>query len=367
MKKILLRFAAIILMLHSTCAFANVTTPASTIFDNAEAIKQTKSAMLGSITSKVIAEANETRQYLLENISKPLSAIRSTTFNLAYQMYHTSSMIETADDAWAWLFASNELINKYNSVYGYATNSNQQTLADIERMFKFLFDYVFANSDMSQTSALYEDFTLYKTLDAYYKLINSCSSNAATKAKLQKLYCREFAAWFDIERCKIPYLIKEYHVPAMSASGMFGSMSWVFTSSIRLNSLTNRQDLLKAERTILNGGYATIAKKEINKDCSRSNYFKAIDFLKTLTKESLSKAIVPDELFANAINDIKYSEISHKMIEYEASLTDWVKIREEITLLLPSASQARYKEATMQLFTYMYDSLIGVQKGLNFE
>ena len=114
MKKILLRFAAIIMMLHSTCAFANVTTPASTIFDNAEAIKQTKSAMLGSITSKVIAEANETRQGFLESMSQPLSAIRSTTFNLAYQMYHTSNMIKTADDAWAWLFASNELINKYN-------------------------------------------------------------------------------------------------------------------------------------------------------------------------------------------------------------------------------------------------------------
>lgn len=366
MKKLLIRFAAIILALQCF-ALASATTPATDIFGNTNIIKLKNTALLGATTHKVIAEANETRVFLLESISMSPSAIKTSTFNLAYQIYYTSNMLKTAEDAWAWLFASNELISKYNSSCGYSTNSNEQAVKDMENMLNLLFDNLFVNIAMQQTSAIYEGLELYKTLDAYYKLISDCGSDA-TKAKLQELYCREFAEWFKIERCIIPYLIQNYHIPVMTASGMYGTMSWAFTSSIRQSSLTNRQDLLKAERTILNGGYATIAKKEINKDCSRSNYFKAIDFLKTLTKESLSKAITIEEgFFANALDHIKYSEISHKMIEYEASLTDWVKIREEITLLLPSASQARYNQATMQLFTYMYDSLIRVQKGENYE
>ena len=134
--------------------------------------------------------------------------------NRMIQMYY---LVEDVDDDWAWMLAINRSIDEYNKRSGCDNGSVESA---IESIYELLEEY-YAGYQSQMNTASYINCTAahYKTLNGYYRIIDSIGSQNEDNElsnRLKALYYNDFRQWFNMIQamntlmCEYTYSLSMY-------------------------------------------------------------------------------------------------------------------------------------------------------------
>ena len=280
---------------------------------------------------------------------------------LMNRMMQMVQLIETADDAWAWMLAMNESVVEYNSRLGRKIGSVDAACNAIDKLINI---YNAGNQPELNTASYVESILVhYKTIYAYYRLIEAIddyNEDTDWDVQLRALYYREFKEWFDINNAAngimyfYTYASASYSALSMDLNGTFEV--W---SKGRLAELEIEQDIYWS--------FDWKAFESNAKTISPKKFDKLLGYFKSRTKSDIIEEFFGD-LYDKKDRDYEYAEervgskydfdkIAEMLRYYETALTNWREVREQIAQMLPKEKQKSYREITRQMHTRLYNDL----------
>lgn len=269
--------------------------------------------------------------------------------------------IDTADDAWAWMLAVDESVGMYNTRLGRKIGLPELAMAAIGG----LTDKYGAGNQPEMNAGSYVDMVIahYKALLCYkdmFILIDDYNDETDTDVRLMELHYQEFTHWFDLNNAAnglmtfYTYAGAVYSSLPLDLNGTFQTWS------------EERLDELKLEEEI-HWGMVDGCKpyKCPTPKVSVRKFDKLVGFFKSRTYETVRKEFMAlhegmdDEFFNSRFdNCFNFDKIAEMVRLYEAALTGWRHIREQITELLPPEQQKSYKQITQKMHTRFYNDLL---------
>ena len=281
---------------------------------------------------------------------------------LMNRMMQMVQLVQTADDDWAWMLAMNECIKEYNTRLGRKIGSVDAACNAIDE----LIDIYNAGNQPEMNTASYVESILmhYKTVYAYYRLIefiNDYKEDSDWDLQMRALYYREFKEWFDINNTVNG--IMTFYTEAgsfhsalpMDLNGQFASWS------------ESRCEELKIEADMLTN-WEWEAYSSDAEPVSIKVFTGVINYIRNITEEDIIEQKVSrweekDYDFARERVQGRYDfdKIAEMLRYYEAALTNWREVREQIALMLPEEKQKSYREITKQMHTRLYYDLVDLK------
>ncbi len=271
-------------------------------------------------------------------------------------------LIKTADDAWAWVLAMNESIEECKGCLGHKTGSMNAAVLAIEEQI----DIFRAGNqpEMNIGSYVSSILTHYKTVDAYYQMINRLDNNDKD-VRLRNLYYREFCEWFDLNNAvnvilnDYTYAAAEYSALPMETNGLFER--W---SQARTEELDIEYNIYRASQ------WSPFSFKSDAEQISAEEFDKLVAYFKKRTHQDIIEEIVSDMVgmdydYAKKRTDgcYDFDKIAAAARRYEKALRNWRIIREQIARSLKGEERQRsYRELTKQIHTRLYNGLEELKK-----
>lgn len=279
---------------------------------------------------------------------------------LMNRMMQMVQLIQTADDGWAWMLAMNESVEKYNSRLGRKIGSvNAATNAIGE-----LIDIYTAGNQPQMNTASYVIAMLahYKTIYEYYNIIESIyyyGDDNDWDKQLRALCYREYKEWFDLNNAVNG--IMTFYTEASSfhsALPMEMNGQFEFWSKKRLEELAIEGD-------ILYNSYDWTSFKSDAKSISAKKFDSLICYLKDINEKNVVEQKMQQwdeekdyEFISESIEGMyDYDKIAEMVNLYETAISNWRKVRKQITRLLPKEKRKSYREITKQMHTRLYYDL----------
>ena len=358
--KVFLRTIAVILLFASCCPSAakgngtNVTSKIDSVGSdytaNATAIEQKRQEML--------AVADNVGYFWFSDDTE-FQSQDPHAYWLMNRMMQMVQLVQTADDAWAWMLAMNESIAEYNARLGRKIGSADAACNAIKELIDI---YNAGNQPMLNTASYVESILMhYKALYAYYRLIefiDDYEEDSDWDLQMRALYYREFKEWFDINNAVngimyfYTYASAGYSALSMDLNGTFEVWS------------RDRLAELEIERDI----YWSSDWKPFESDAksiSPKKFEKTLSYFNTRTNDTVVEEMVSDwaekdydfarERIAGRFD---FDKVAEMLRYYETALTYWREVREQIALMLPKEKQKSYREITKQMHTRLYDDLV---------
>ncbi len=271
-------------------------------------------------------------------------------------------LIQTADDAWAWVLAMNESIEECKGCLGHKTGSVEAAVLTIEEQI----DIFRAGNqpEMNVGSYVYSILTHYKTVDAYYQMINRLDNNDKG-ARLRNLYYREFCEWFDLNNAAnvilndYTYAAAEYSALPMETNGLF--KRW---SQARTEELDIEYNIYRASQ------WSPFSFKSDAEQVSAEEFDKLVAYFKKRTQQDIIEEIVSDMVgmdydYAKKRTDgcYDFDKIAAAARRYEKALRKWRTVRERIARSFNDKEQRNsYRELTKQIHARLYNALEELKK-----
>lgn len=261
-------------------------------------------------------------------------------------MMKMSEAVETSDDGLAWMLAMNECIKKYTHRAGYSIMSIDTVRKDI---YQLLDDYCTGSTaQMSTVNYVDSKLTYYETIYNYFYFMESINTKQKDwDAKLKTLYYREFQDWFNMTYAT-QYLKNNY-----TYEGVGTIYSILESHGVFIGWMNARLTELETERAIYNG-------KIFKSDAKIVSCQKFDELIKYFESDKVKKDVlstVPDY-----VDRFDFKKIKQKAHQYNTSLTDWRKTREQIALMFSDSQQQSYREITKQMHTRLYNDLLGLKE-----
>ena len=284
-------------------------------------------------------------------------------FWLMNRMMQMRQLVATADDDWAWMLAMNESVEGYNTRLGRKIGS---VYAAVMAM-KELIGLYGAGSQAEMNTASYVMSVLehYKTLYAYYMLINSVygyNDGEDWRFQMKALYYKEFKEWFNLNNaaydmmCCYAYAPARYSSLSLDLNGAFEN--W---SKARFNELEIERDIFWT--------YNWTAYESDAEIVSPKEFDELLGYFKRRTMDDVVEEIVADWVepnYALARERIGYSidfEIIAETLErYVVALDAWRAVREQIALMLPEEKRESYREISNQMHSRLYNELSALKE-----
>ena len=285
---------------------------------------------------------------------------------LMNRMMQMVQLVKTADDDWAWMLAMNESIEEYNNRLGRKIGSVDAACNAMDELIDI---YNAGNQPMLNTASYVESILVhYKAVYAYYRLIefiDDYKEDSDWDVQLRALYYREFKEWFDINNA-VNGIMYFYTYAAAGYSALSMDLNGTFEIWSR-----ERLAELEIERDIYWSSDWKPFKSDA-KSISPKKFGKLLDYFKTRKKSDVIEEFFGD-LYDKKDRDYEYAEwrvgskynfdkIAEMLRYYEAALTNWREVREQITLLLPKEKQKSYREITKQMHTRLYNDLVDLKE-----
>ncbi len=271
-------------------------------------------------------------------------------------------LIQTADDAWAWVLAMNESIEQCKGCFGHKTGSVDAAELAIEEQI----DIFRAGNqpEMNIGSYVSSILTHYKTVDAYYQMINRLDDNGKD-ARLRNLYYREFCEWFDLNNAA-NVILNDYTYAAAGYSALPMETNGLFERWSRA-----REEELEIERKICRPSeQSSYIFKRDSRSVSPEKFDKLIAYFQGRTHHDIIKEIVSDKVgmdydYAKKRTDgcYDFDKIAAAAHRYEKALRKWRTVRERIARSFNDKEQrTSYRELTKQIHTRLYNDLEELKK-----
>lgn len=282
---------------------------------------------------------------------------------LMNRMMQMRQLVSTADDDWAWMLAMNESVEGYNTRLGRKIGSVYAAVMVMEELIGFY--GAGSQAEMNTASYVMSVLEHYKTLYAYYMLINSIygyddGDNWGTQMKA--LYYKEFKEWFALNdavyrvMCDYTYAPARYSSLSLDLNGAFEQWSKA------------RSDELEIERDIF-WTYNWTAYESDAEIVSPKEFDELLGYFKRRTMDDVVEEIVADWVepnYALARERIGYSidfdVIAETLERYVVALDAWRAVREQIALMLPEAKRESYREISNQMHSRLYNELSALKE-----
>lgn len=320
---------------------------------NAEAIEQKMQEML------TVSDTAELQGYTYDT---SLQSRDPNAYWLMNRMIQMCYLVEDADDDWAWMLAINHSIDEYNKRSGCDNGSVESA---IESIYELLEEY-YAGYQSQMNTASYINCTAahYKTLNGYYRIIESIGSHNEDNDlsnRLKALYYNDFRQWFNMIQA-MNTLMCEYTY----SLSMYSSLP-IFLAGTEESWSNNRHEGISIEKKI----FLTDEFKPTENDteCTSPEKFKALlDHFKDRTKEKFIKEYSSEngewhyKQSSKRIDNIDFEKITAAADSYNNALSNWTETREKIALMLPADKQAAYRNVTEKMYTQLYKDLLALKK-----
>ena len=201
----------------------------------------------------------------------------------------------------------------------------------------------------------------YKAVYAYYRLIefiDDYDEDSNWDVQLRVLYYREFTEWFDLNNA-VNGLMYFYTYAAAGYSALSMDLNGTFEIWSK-----NRLAELEIERDI----YWSYDWKPFSSDAktiSAKKFDALICYLKDINEKNVVEQKMQQwdeekdyEFISESIEGMyDYDKIAEMVNLYETAISNWRKVRKQITRLLPKEKRKSYREITKQMHTRLYYDL----------
>lgn len=307
---------------------------------NAAAIEKKKQQML--------AVADRTGRFIFSDDTK-LQAQDPHAYWLMNAMMQMNQLVETADDAWAWMLAMNENVEEYNKRLGRKIGSVKAATIAIDELIRIYC----IGSQPEMNTATYVDATLvhYRTIYEYYSIINLLDNG-----ELKNLYYKEYKEWYAINDAMDDIMIlhtfseASYTSLAMDLNGLFES--W---SKKRLDELEIEKDIVCFERhwKPFVSDAKTVSSDMFDTLCyTIGGYMTPVG----MTQSSCEKYDGTES------HILEFCKLVRVVNNYKKALNNWLEVREQIKSLLDEEKQESYREITKQVYTRLYNELLKLRR-----
>ncbi len=275
-------------------------------------------------------------------------------------------LIQTADDAWAWVLAMNESIEECKGCLGHNTSSVDAAVLAIEEQI----DIFRAGNqpEMNIGSYIASILAYYEAGYEYNRLISGRGDPDDGNDKdirLQNLYYREFCEWFDLNNAA-NVILNDYTYAAAGYSALPMDTNGLFERWSRA-----REEELEIERKICRSSErSSYIFKRDSRSVSPEKFDKLIAYFKGRTHQDIIEEIVSDMVgmdydYVKKRTDgcYDFDKIAAAACRYETALRNWRIVREQIARSLKDKEQQRsYRELTKQIHTSFYNDLEELKK-----
>ena len=277
------------------------------------------------------------------------------TYWLMDNMMRMSDHVFDAEDYWAWMLAMNERVKQYNEWRGLRELSSKEALTAIDR----LMEYYRLGDRTERNAAGYVGTTLndYRTLLSYRSIIDGIDGRDF-KGRLGDLYFREFRAWYEINH-QMDALMNHYTYDQADYASCFDEIYSTYNGWLR-----ERNAALELEQGILLGEVPLSV--SIGKPISRSrfkslfNYYKNGSIRTAINRTKSSEGQKDKEVLLSSRTNLEY--ITTIIERMEASVLEWLKVRDDIRLCLPDEMREPYRSVTRRLYAQLYDDVLDLQQ-----
>jgi len=275
-------------------------------------------------------------------------------------------LIQTADDAWAWVLAMNESREECNDCLGHKIGSVDAAVLAIEEQIDI---YRAGNQpEMNVGSYISSILAYYKAVCEYNRLISGIDDHDDENdedIRLRNLCYREFCEWFDLHNAVnaimygYTYAAAGYSALPMETNGLFERWSRA------------RAKELDIERKIYqSSGQSLYIFKRDSRGVSPEKFDKLIAYFKGRTHQDVIEEIVSDMVgmdydYAKRRTDgcYDFDKIAAAACRYETALRNWRTVREQIARSFKDKGQQRsYRKLTEQIHTRFYNDLEELKK-----
>lgn len=294
---------------------------------------------------------------------KEFRSLDKHAFWLMDGMIRMAASIGTADDCWAWTLAMDERIQQYNKRLGRKIGSIDLALATIEELMKEYSVDSQAGINANSFVTLYIDY--YRTMLAYRSLLSSVvylDDDTDDNDTILDLFYTEFSSWYyimnNMENIVIGY---SYAMASYSLSNL-----QIYQ---RIDSwYKQRLSYLKVEEDLFNYNHESPYKAKFIQ-IKPQKFLVLINYFKSRTEETVVKDYMNEmssyfyeDMLERVRDSFDFDCLSSHLTLLEASLNDWLEVREQIVKQLPPNKRYTYSVVTKQMYSQFYKNLSGLKE-----
>jgi len=275
-------------------------------------------------------------------------------------------LIQTADDAWAWMLAMNESIEECNDCLGHKIGSVDAAVLAIEEQIDI---YRAGNQpEMNIGSYVASILAYYEVGCEYNRLISGIDDHddeTDEDIRLRNLYYREFCEWFDLHYAVntimygYTYAAAGYSALPMETNGLFERWSRARAKELDIECKIYRSS-----------GQSPYIFKRDSRSVSSEKFDKLVAYFKGRTyqdviEEIVSDMVVMDDDYVKKRTDgcYDFDKIAAAVRRYETVLRNWRVVREQIARSFDGKGQQHsYRKLTKQIHTRFYNDLEELKK-----
>ena len=274
---------------------------------------------------------------------------------LMNSMMQMSCLVNYADDDWAWMLAMDELIKVYDVRSGSRAGSNDVAVKAIDALMQ---SYAGGSQmEMNTASYVWSELEHYKTVHAYYRLIESICDKDNRGARIKALLYKEFKEWFDMNDAAQGVMTAYSY-----ARAWYSMASFEQTCMLREWSASRFHELeIESGVFVTQGGEVYVSEAET---VSPAMFDELLGYFKSRTKCDIAKEMeaIYGEDSGKCEDYFDFEKIAEYLNRYKAALLNWREVREQIAQMLPGERQDSYREITRQMHARLYNDLSGLKE-----
>lgn len=279
---------------------------------------------------------------------------------LLRQMITMGNLVNSADDAWAWVIAMDECIEQYNARLGRKIGSPKLAVLAIEELIEILCKG--NQAAINSASGIHLTLSHYKTINAYYDFLYYIMKYSVEDRRMQILYYKEFKAWYNM------YSAARDIMGGYTYGGAIYTMAPMEFNETVSTWVDARAKDMALERTHYDTWNWT-AFKYGDKEVSAEAFGELLNIFKSITMDDIIKSFMDStgislEYAKDFCTKERFNiqEIAESALRYEQSLIQWRSIREQIAEALPQEMRESYRETTKHMHTRLYNELLEVKQ-----